>query len=101
MDSLLFALFVVAETVVRLYMYVIVGSVILSWLVQFNVVNTSNRFVYVLGNVLYRLTQPVLRRIRNVVPDVGGLDFSPVILILALYFVRLTLADMIFDMRFR
>jgi YggT family protein len=56
--------------------------------VTFNVVNTRNRFVYQVGDVLYRLTEPALRPIRRVVPTVGGLDLSPVVLLLLLFFIR-------------
>ena len=74
--------------VVDLYIWVIIGSAVLSWLVAFGVVNTSNRFVYTLGDILHRLTEPALRPIRRVVPDLGGIDISPVILILGLIFIK-------------
>jgi YggT family protein len=74
--------------VVDLYIWVIIGSAVLSWLVAFGVVNTSNRFVYTLGDMLHRLTEPALRPIRRVVPDLGGIDISPVILILGLIFIK-------------
>jgi YggT family protein len=59
----------------------------LSWLIAFNVVNTSNRFVYSLAEVLYRVTEPALRPIRSILPNLGGIDISPVILILILMFI--------------
>jgi len=74
--------------VVDLYIWVIIGSAILSWLVAFGVVNTSNRFVYTLGDILHRLTEPAMRPIRQFVPDLGGIDLSPVILILGLIFLK-------------
>ncbi len=74
--------------VVDLYIWVIIASAVLSWLVAFGVVNTSNRFVYTLGDMLHRITEPALRPIRQVVPDLGGIDLSPVILILALIFIK-------------
>src|SRR3546814_17111122 len=64
------------------------SSDLLSWLVAFNVVNTSNRFVYAIGDFLYRITEPALRPIRRVLPNLGGIDISPVLLILLLVFVR-------------
>ncbi len=63
-------------------------SVILTWLVQFNVVNTSNQLVYMVGDFLYRITEPVLKRIRSVIPPIGGIDLSPLILLLALFFIQ-------------
>ena len=74
--------------VVDLYIWVIIGSAVLSWLVAFGVVNTSNRFVYTLGDILHRLTEPALRPLRQIVPELGGIDISPVILILGLIFIK-------------
>lgn len=74
--------------VTDLYIWILVASAILSWLVAFNVVNTHNRFVYVVGDFLYRITEPALRPIRSFLPNLGGLDISPVILILVLIFVQ-------------
>ena len=71
-----------------LYMYLVIAWVILSWLIAFNVVNTQNRFVYSVADMLYRLTEPALRPIRRVLPNLGGIDISPVILILFLLFIR-------------
>ncbi|MEW5703764.1 MAG: YggT family protein [Pseudomonadota bacterium] len=76
------------DTVIELYIWLVILSVVLSWLVTFNVVNTSNRFVAMVGESLYRVTEPVLRPIRRVLPSLGGIDISPVILILALIFLR-------------
>ncbi len=74
--------------IIDLYIWVIIASAILSWLVAFNVVNTSNRFVLAVADMLYRLTEPALRPIRSVLPNLGGIDISPVILILLLLFIR-------------
>jgi YggT family protein len=84
----MFALFNLIATVITLYIYVLVASAILSWLVAFNVLNTSNRFVYMVGDFLYRITEPALRPIRRFVPLLGGVDISPVVLILLLVFLR-------------
>jgi YggT family protein len=73
---------------IQLYIYVIVAQAILSWLMAFNVVNTRNKFVYAVGNALYVLTEPLLRRIRRVVPATSGIDFSPLVAILGLWFVQ-------------
>jgi len=74
--------------VVDLYIWVIIASAVLSWLIAFGVVNTSNRFVYTLGDMLHRLTEPALRPLRQIVPNLGGIDISPVILILGLIFIE-------------
>ena len=84
MNSLLFLL----SAVIELYIWVVLIQVILSWLVAFNVINMRNQFVYTLGNMFYRLTEPALQPIRRFIPNLGGIDISPVILILLLYFVR-------------
>jgi YggT family protein len=82
------ALFWLIDTVIVLYLWVLGITVVLSWLVSFNVVNTRNRFVYQVGDVCYRLTEPVLRPIRRIVPAMGGLDLSPLIAWLLLLFLR-------------
>ena len=74
--------------VIDLYIWIVIASAILSWLVAFNVVNTNNRVVLVIGDTLYRLTEPAHRPIRSILPNLGGIDISPVILILLLLFVR-------------
>ena len=84
----MYALFNLIATVISIYIYVLVASAILSWLVAFNVLNTSNRFVYMVGDFLYRITEPALRPIRRFVPLLGGVDISPVVLILLLVFLR-------------
>tara|TARA_B100000315_G_C14420047_1_gene515126 strand:+ start:234 stop:515 length:282 start_codon:yes stop_codon:yes gene_type:complete len=75
-------------TVIDLYMWVVIISVVLSWLVSFNVVNTSNRLVYMIGDFTHRFTEPALRRIRRYIPNLGGMDISPVVLILGLIFLQ-------------
>ncbi|KFB08662.1 YggT family protein [Nitratireductor basaltis] len=71
-----------------IYWWLIIGSAIFSWLYAFNVVNSGNQFVGAVGNFLYRVTEPALRPIRRVLPDLGGIDISPIILLLILFFVR-------------
>lgn len=75
-------------TVIQLYIWVLIISAVLSWLVTFNVINTRNRFVYMAGDFLYRITEPALRPIRQILPNLGGIDVSPVVLILILVFVQ-------------
>ena len=76
------------DIVLELYVWLLVIWVIVSWLVAFDVVNTRNRFVYLVSDFLFRITEPVLRPIRRRVPNLGGLDISPVILILGIWFIR-------------
>ena len=82
------SLLILLTAVIDLYIWVILIQVILSWLVAFNVINMRNRFVYILSNTFYRLTEPVLQPIRRFMPDLGGIDISPVILLLMLYFAQ-------------
>jgi YggT family protein len=82
------SLIILITTVIDIYIWLLIASAILSWLVAFNVVNTSNRIVYAVGDFLYRITEPALRPIRRILPNLGGLDISPVVLILLLIFVR-------------
>jgi YggT family protein len=80
--------FMLIDTILGLYVWILIASAILSWLVAFNVVNTRNRAVYVIGDFLYRVTEPVLAPIRRIMPNLGGLDLSPIIVILIIFFVR-------------
>ena len=82
------ALIVFIAMVITLYIWVVIIGAVLSWLIAFDVVNRRNRAVYTIADSLYRLTEPALRPIRRVLPDLGGLDISPVILILGLIFLR-------------
>jgi YggT family protein len=74
--------------VISLYIWVVIISAIISWLIAFDVVNRRNRAVYTIADAMYRLTEPALRPIRRMLPDLGGVDISPVILILGLIFIR-------------
>jgi YggT family protein len=71
-----------------IYWWIIIASAIFSWLYAFNVVNSRNQFVGTIGNMLYRLTEPALRPIRRFMPDLGGIDISPIILLLIIFFIR-------------
>jgi len=73
---------------IDLYIWIIIIQAVLSWLVAFNVVNMRNQIVYVVGNALYRLTEPVCGRIRRILPAMGGIDFSPLVAIIALLFIK-------------
>ena len=74
--------------VLRLYWYVVLAMIILSWLISFNVVNTRNQFVDSVWRILNQLTEPVLRPIRRVLPNMSGLDLSPVVLFVILFFLE-------------
>ena len=76
------------DIVLTFYVWVVVIYVILSWLVQFDVINSRNQFVRTLGDFLFRLTEPALRPIRRVLPNLGGVDLSPMVLILLVWFIR-------------
>ena len=76
------------DTILELYMWVVIASVILSWLVAFNVINTRNQFVSAVAEFLYRITEPLLAPIRSFMPNLGGLDISPIILILIIMFIQ-------------
>ena len=75
-------------TIINIYIWIIIAMVVMSWLVGFNVVNMQNDFVRQIRYALYRLTEPLLGPIRRVLPDLGGLDISPMVLLLALYFLQ-------------
>ena len=85
------ALFWLIDQVIGFYITLVIVQVVLSWLVAFNVINTGNRFVYMVGDFLYRITEPALKPIRRLLPTMGGIDLSPVVLILGLYFLRVLL----------
>jgi YggT family protein len=76
------------STIIDIYIWILIASAVLSWLVAFNVVNTRNPIVHAIGEFLYRITEPALRPIRNMLPNLGGIDISPVVLIIGLLFVR-------------
>ena len=76
------------DNVIDIYTWVVIGSAIMSWLVAFGVVNVRNQFIRVIVDLLFRVTEPVLRPIRRLLPNLGGVDISPVILLLGLFFLR-------------
>ncbi|PPR72650.1 MAG: hypothetical protein CFH03_01349 [Alphaproteobacteria bacterium MarineAlpha3_Bin2] len=75
-------------TFIDLYMWIVIIGVVLSWLVAFNVVNTTNRFIFMVGDFTHRATEPALGRIRRYVPNLGGMDVSPMVLIILLMFLQ-------------
>ena len=94
------AIFYLVLQILKLYSYVVIANVVISWLIAFNVLNTQNRFVYSILEMTYRLTDPILIRIRRFLPNLGSLDISPIILLLLIWFIemcmKLYIAPMIF-----
>jgi YggT family protein len=82
------SLFILIDTVIEIYIWLLIASAVLSWLMAFGVINSYNRFVNQVGEFLYRITEPALRPIRNFLPSLGGIDLSPMVLILLLVFLR-------------
>ncbi|MEM7568258.1 MAG: YggT family protein [Pseudomonadota bacterium] len=92
--NLLSGIFQLIDTLLMLYAWAIIISAIISWLIAFNVINTRNQFVYAVTDMLHRITEPLLRPIRRIVPDLGGVDISPILLYFAIQFlVRPALQD--------
>lgn len=81
------------------YIWVVIIWVIMSWLVAFNVINARNQFVSTVGNILQQLTEPALRPIRRFLPNLGGVDISPVVLILLIYFLQMVLQNLLIELR--
>ena len=82
------SIFILLDSVITIYLWIIIINAILSWLVAFNVLNTQNRFVFSVLDVTYKLTDPALNKIRRFIPTFGSIDISPIILIFFLYFIR-------------
>jgi YggT family protein len=82
------SILLLVDTILELYIWIIIISVVLSWLVAFNVVNTSNRFIAVVGDVIWRLTEPVMGRVRRFLPNMGGIDLSPLVVLLLIFLIR-------------
>ena len=85
---MLYALFSIIDMILQVLVWVIIAQIIISWLVAFNVINTQSNFVRTLLDALDRMTAPLYRPIRKVMPDFGGIDFSPIVLILAIQVLR-------------
>ena len=94
------AVFYLALQILKLYSYVVIANVVISWLVAFNVLNTGNRFVYLVLDFTYKLTEPILMWIRRFLPNLGAFDISPIVLLLLIWFIemcmKLYIAPLIF-----
>jgi len=84
MRSILYVILLLLD----IYIWLLIAAAILSWLIAFNVVNARNQFVHMVGDFLYRVTEPILRPIRNIMPNLGGIDLSPVIVILLIILIK-------------
>ena len=82
------SIFVLLDSIITIYLWIIIINAILSWLVAFNILNTQNRFVFSILDATYKMTDPALNKIRRYIPTFGSIDISPVILILFLMFLR-------------
>ena len=95
------AIFYLVLQILKIYFYIVIANVIISWLVAFNILNTQNRFVYSILELTYRLTDPILNKIRRFLPNLGTFDVSPIILLLLIWFIemcmKLYVAPIIFN----
>jgi YggT family protein len=96
-DGSMISLAILIDKIIDIYTWIVIASAIMSWLVAFGVVNTRNQFIRMVVDVLYRVTEPALRPIRRIMPNLGGVDISPVILLLLLFFIRSLLAEYVFS----
>jgi YggT family protein len=87
-------LLIIVLWLIRAYIWVIIIGVILSWLINFQVVNSYNRFVFLVQDITNRLTEPAMRPIRGFLPNLGGIDLSPIILILGLWFLEMVIVNL-------
>ena len=82
------SIFILLDSIIAIYIWIVIINAILSWLVAFNILNTQNRFVFSVLDTTYKLTDPALNKIRRFLPTFGSIDLSPVVLILLLMFIR-------------
>jgi YggT family protein len=97
---MLLAIFGVFDLLLRVLSYIIIAQAIISWLVAFNVINTSNDFMRSFLAALDRITEPLYRPIRRILPDFGGIDFSPIVVLLLIYIVRILLSGLAADLAY-
>jgi YggT family protein len=96
MGGFLVPILEVVDLLLRIYMWIIIAAAVMSWLISFRVINTYSRPVSIIGDFLYRATEPVLRPIRRFLPNFGGLDISPVILLIVIWLIRMELGNLVF-----
>lgn len=91
-------LLIIVDAAIDLYIWAIIISAVLTWLVHFGVVNARNQFISLVGQFLWRLTEPAIRPIRRFMPNLGGIDISPIILILLLWFLQMVIRNIRFSL---
>ena len=89
------SLLTLISQIIQIYIWIIIASAVLSWLVAFDIVNLRNRYVYLIGDAISRVTEPAYRRIRMFLPQMGGLDLAPLVLLLALIFLRIIMWEVL------
>ena len=82
-------IYIVVWTILKYYSYIVIANVVISWLIAFNVLNTQNRFVYSVLDFTYRLTEPLLSKIRQFLPNLGAFDISPIILLMLIWILQM------------
>lgn len=93
MAGIIIALIKVIQMALQFYVYILIASAVFSWLYAFNVINSRNAFVDSVGRFLHNMTEPALRPIRRMMPNLGGIDISPIILIFLIYFIQMIIAN--------
>lgn len=96
MTVILIPLLQIINIVINLFIWALIGSAVLSWLTAFGIINTRNRFVDTVGSFLWKITEPPLRPLRRIIPDLGGIDLAPMAMILILWFVQGVLSQLMF-----
>jgi YggT family protein len=96
MGGFLVPILEVIDLLLRIYMWIVIASAIMSWLIAFRVINTYSRPVSMIADFLYRATEPVLRPIRRILPNLGGIDVSPIVLLIVIWLIRMELGNLIF-----
>ena len=100
MHVILGPIFGLIDMVLDLFIWILIIAVVMSWLISFKVVNTTNRFVYLIADFTHRITEPALRPIRRFLPNLGGLDISPIVLLMVIWFLRDVLSRLAFETGF-
>jgi YggT family protein len=98
MNTILIPILTVISVALNLYWWVVLIAVIMSWLVQLNMINTHNQIIRTIGNIVHQLTEPVLRRIRRVIPSVGNVDLSAIVLFLLILLLQQIIAQLMFKL---
>jgi YggT family protein len=95
MGGFLVPILEVVDVILRIYMWIVIATAVMSWLIAFRVINTYSRPVSVILDFLYRATEPLLRPIRRILPNFGGMDVSPIVLLIIIWLIRMELDNLI------